>query len=380
MQVEQRSNLVRKIRSPRPIARRWRPMAAGLAAALVAALGPVSFSTPAAHAASQCEDVDLPVSSLGVNYSIHGTLCLPIGAASGAVMVLVPGTTYTKSYWDVPIEPKTYNFRLAMNRVGHATFALDRLGSGRSSIPMSAAVTGSAQADTLHGVVQALRTGQVSGHYFAAVVLGGHSLGSADAIFEASQHRDVDGLLLTGHSHNLNGPNIAELFTPGVGSQPAVLDPAFSDSGYDPGYITTLPRGRRLLYGPDDVTPELQRWDEETKNITSMTEIASAFPSATPVPALPMLNAATSLLPSHSIEADVLVVNGQHDNIVCSPMVGNCENSSSLLDAERPFYPNARTLQASVTRGAGHDLSLSVHSRDYQQAVLDWMERTVLAG
>jgi len=141
-----------------------------------------------------------------------------------------------------------------------------------------------------------------------------------------------------------------------------------------------LPRGRRLLNGPDDVTPDLQQWDEATKNVTSTAEVASAFPSATPVPALPVVSPATDLPSSKSIEADVFLVNGVYDNIVCSPVVPNCENSSSLLSTERPYYPNARTLQASLIRGAGHDLCLSVHSYEYQQAVLDWLERTVLAG
>jgi alpha-beta hydrolase superfamily lysophospholipase len=360
------------------MSRRWRPIAAGLGCA--AALGVSAVSAPAVHAAPVCADADVPVSSLGMNYSIHGTLCAPAGKASGAVMVLVPGTTYTKQYWDVPIEPETYNFRQAMNRAGHATFALDRLGSGSSSIPPSIAVTGIAEADTLHGVVQALRTGRVGGHRFGTVVLGGHSLGSADALYEAAWHRDVDGLLLTGFSHNLHAPNVAVLFTPGVGMQPAMLDPAFRDDGYDPGYITTLPRGRKLLYGPDDVPPELQQWDEATKNVTSMTEVASAFLSATPVPALPVLSPVTDLPPSQAIEADVFLVNGEHDNIVCSPVVPNCESSSSLLSTERPYFPNARTLQASLIQGAGHDLSLSVHSPEYQQVVLDWIESTVLAG
>jgi pimeloyl-ACP methyl ester carboxylesterase len=356
--------------------RRWRGIAAGLACAM--ALVVSAISAPAVHAAPVCDDADVAVSSLGVKYSIHGTLCVPAGTASGAVVVLVPGTTYTKQYWDVPIEPETYSFRLAMNRAGHATFALDRLGSGRSSIPPSAAVTGIAQADTLHGVVQALRTGQVGAHHFGTVVLGGHSLGSADAVYGAASHGDVDGLLLTGFSHNLNARNVAVRFTPGVGMQPAMLDPAFRGDGYDPGYITTLPRGRRLLYGPDDVTPELQRWDEATKNVTSTVEVASAFPSATPVPALPVLSPVADLPPSQSIEADVFLVNGGHDNIVCSPVVPNCESSSSLLSTERPFFPNARTLQASLIRGAGHDLNLSIHSPEYLRTVLDWVEHTVL--
>jgi hypothetical protein len=89
-----------RARSDRAVAGGWRLITSALAMATVLALAPVS--TPVAHAAPQCEDADIPVSSLGVNYSIHGTLCMPTGKASGAVMVLVPGNDLHQAVLERP--------------------------------------------------------------------------------------------------------------------------------------------------------------------------------------------------------------------------------------------------------------------------------------
>lgn len=332
-----------------------------------------------AAAAPSCVEADVAVPTAHADWTVHGTLCQPAGEQPDAVLVLVPGTTYTGSYWDVPIEPETFSFRTAMNRAGYATFTMDRIGSGRSTIPPSTSVTAQRQAGSVHDVVQALRNGDIGASPFGKVVLGGHSLGSAVATYEAAIYQDVDGVLLTGFSHHLNLVNLGVLFTPGVGTQPAPLDPALEDRGYDLGYVTTLPTGRSLLYGPDDVPANVRAWDEATKDATSLTEIATALPTAVPLPALPVVSPATDIPSSQSITVDVLLVNGQKDKLMCHPLIPNCASSESLRSTEQPFFPNAASFDAALVAGSGHDINLSVHSPDYHQIVLDWLDRTVRA-
>jgi hypothetical protein len=55
--------------------------------------------------------------------------------------VLIPGGTYNSSYCDIGFLVEGHSFRQAMNKAGYASFALDRLGTGKSVKPLSTLVT-----------------------------------------------------------------------------------------------------------------------------------------------------------------------------------------------------------------------------------------------
>ncbi len=118
-----------------------------------------------------CADVSVPVRVGLTAQSMNGTLCVPQGATT--LQVLVPGGTYNAVYWDIGYDPQVLSYREAVNEAGIATVAVDRLGSGRSSRPLSTLVTLATQAQAVHAVIQSLRP------LFRKLVLVGHSIGSA---------------------------------------------------------------------------------------------------------------------------------------------------------------------------------------------------------
>ncbi|MDQ3786739.1 MAG: alpha/beta hydrolase, partial [Actinomycetota bacterium] len=214
---------------------------------------------PAAADAAQttCEDVRVPVRTGLTTQSMYGRLCVPQGATT--LQVLVPGGTYTGVYWDIGYRPEALSYRRAMNEAGIATVAVDRLGSGRSSRPLSALVTASTQADAVHAVVQTFRA------RFDKVVLVGHSIGSATATIEAATYRDVDGVVITGLTHHVNVPGAVPVFTTLI---PAALDPKLTSYGLDLGYLTTTAGSRYgSFHTPGDTEPGAVDFDETTKDV-----------------------------------------------------------------------------------------------------------------
>jgi alpha-beta hydrolase superfamily lysophospholipase len=315
-----------------------------------------------------CAAARVPTGAL----EIAGTLCSPATGPAGTVMVLVPGATYTSSYWDIPVDPGTYDFRLAMNRAGYSTFTLDLLGSGASSKPLAATATFTRQAEAVHDVIGALRAGLPGHRPFARVVLGGHSIGAAVAIGEATRYHDEDAVLLTGFSHSPNAVGLVELFATFI---PATLDPRFA--GRDPAYLTTRPGTRSVFYGSPGVAPEIAAYDEATKDVVSVVETPEPIMTTVPVPPS-VLDAA--LIPSTvAITASVALVDGGEDPQFCFATTGNCADSATLDAAERPFFPQAPSFEAHVVPGAGHTLNLARTAPQAYRVILNWARRTVPA-
>jgi pimeloyl-ACP methyl ester carboxylesterase len=338
--------------------RRFTPtiVAAGLATVVFTAI--TLAAPPQAHAQTDnCRDVSVPVTMVGQQLNMHGILCHPAGAAKPAVQVLVPGATYNQTYWNFPYRPDTYNFRLAMNRAGFTTLTLDRLGTGASSRPPSATLSANAQANAVHQVIQALRQGKVTDKPVSTVILGGHSVGSMTAMWEASTYHDVNAVLLTGISHNLNSANVAKVVASTV--RPAALDPQIGNRGYDPGYLTTIPGTRADdFYAPGVADPAVARTDEETKDVFAGTEAPDAI--------------AASLTPAtRAIDVPVLLANGAQDVLMCGAGT-DCASAATLKATEDPFFSPAAHLHTFSLPGFGHDINLAPNTGDYQRAVIDW--------
>ena len=276
--------------------------------------------------------------------------------------LLVHGGTYNRVYWDFPYRPNTYNFRLAMNRAGFSTLTLDRLGTGASSRPPSATLSANAQASAIHQVIQALRQGNVTEKPVTSVILGGHSIGSMAAMWEASTYHDVNGVLLTGITHHVNSANIAKVVA--FSARPAALDPQLGHRGYDPGYLTTVPGIRAgAFYAPGVAEPGVARTDEETKDVFAPTEAPDGLAAA--------LTPAT-----RAIEVPVLLANGAHDLMMCGAGT-DCTSAATLKAAEDPYFSPAAHLRTFSLPGFGHDINLAPNTGDYQRAVIDWANSVV---
>lgn len=324
-----------------------------------------------------------PGSNLGVTFDAQRShqyllvkLCLPKGQAPRGVQVLVHGITYDHRYWNIadPEAPDadTYSWEHAAIRAGYATAAIDRLGSGDSSHPLSTFVDITSNATSLHNIVQALRAGEVPAPgdrsvAFSRVALVGHSGGSVISMIEASRFRDVDAVVLTGFSHKMNLDAVANI---AASSHPAALDPQFAGTLLDPGYQTPRPGTHRsLFYAPGtDVDPRIIERDEATKGTYTLAEIDN----------LPLV-----LSTRLQVDVPVLLVNGTLDGIFCSQSLldlgTDCSSEARVVAQERPYFPDATSVSSILVPGLGHDLNAFRHARSAFQGANSWLQATMPA-
>lgn len=301
-------------------------------------------SAPANADQVSCQDINFRVSLLGLPATMHGHMCTPAGATT--VEVLIPGGTYNSTYWDIGYQPEIHSFRLAMNNAGIATVALDRLGTGQSTKPLSALLTATAQADAAHQVIQALRP------RFSKVIIGGHSIGSAMAMIEAGTFHDVDGVLATGMTHQMN-------FTTVAGALANMMT-----TGLDVGYLTTRPGTRyQDFHTPGPYNAGAIAYDESTKDVFAVTEAVDTIALTTIV--IPI---------SDQITAPVLTVTGDDPNFCGPPLGSNCTTTDTLRQSEAPFFPKAASLQAYVLHGYGHAINYAPNAPTYFQIVEEWAQ------
>lgn len=304
-----------------------------------------------------CEDRHIPVTLAGLPQTMFGRLCVPSGAS--AVQVLIPGGTYNSTYWDSPYDPRSRSFRVAANNAGYATLTVDRLGTGRSSKPLSAIVTAIGQAHAVHEVVQALRAGTL-GPAFDKVILGGHSLGSAIAMMEAGTYHDVDAVLITGMAHRLSPLGTVPLFTSLV---PAALEPRFA--GLDIGYLTTRPGTRyRAFHSPGPQDPEVTATDESTKDVIAPGEVIDGALIGAVIPYTKL------------IDVPVLVALGD-DPSFCGLLGTDCSSAEGLRRSEAAYYSPAARLRTYVHHGYGHAFNYAPDAPGYHGFVMGWADEAL---
>ncbi|HEX4702852.1 MAG TPA: alpha/beta fold hydrolase [Pseudonocardiaceae bacterium] len=329
----------------------------GFVRALVVALLAAGLLLPAPATATtqvSCQDMSFPVTLLILPMTMHGHLCTPAGATT--VEVLIPGGTYNSTYWDIGYQPALHSFRLAMNNAGIAT--LDRLGTGQSSKPLSALVTATVQADAAHQAIQALRTGRL-GPKFAKIIVGGHSIGSAMAMIEAGTFHDVDGVLVTGMTHQMNFTTVAGTLANMI---PAAADPQLAGRGIDLGYLTTVAGTRyQAFHTPGPYDAGTIAADESTKDVFAVTEAVDTIALTTVV--IPI---------SDQITAPVLIVTGDDPNFCGPPLGSDCTSADTLKRSEAPFFPLTAGLQTYVLHGYGHAINYAPNAGDYFQVVETW--------
>ena len=288
-----------------------------------------------------------------IRQTMYGRLCAPQGART--VQVLIPGGTYTGGYWDIPVEGETRSVTRAMNGAGIATMVVDRIGSGKSTKPLSILVDVPNQAEAVHQVVQNLRP------RFSKVLIGGHSIGSAIAMVEAGRYRDVDGVLVTGMTHQWDYVRAVPALTNLI---PAPLDAKLSLRGLDAGYLTTMPGSRyTMFHAPGPLVPAVVDLDEATKDVVSAGEfVTTALMSNLVLPVSALIN------------VPVMTVQTSADYFCGTPPLGaDCSSSDALVRSERPFYPVAPRLDGFVVDGYGHVFNFDTKAANsYHSAVIAW--------
>ena len=161
--------------------------------------------------------------------TIRGTLIQPINPRrrTGTAVLLLHGAISDRTSWTGPIEGvPSVAHRIA--RKGHAVFAIDRLGYGRSvyePFPGAGwAITTNTQVETIHEVVSQIRDGtfeegddapatQDRRHPGAdRVVLVGISLGGGLAQLYATRYHDADGIVSLAWSNQPASDAIEAIF------------------------------------------------------------------------------------------------------------------------------------------------------------------------
>ncbi|WP_232376612.1 alpha/beta hydrolase [Amycolatopsis aidingensis] len=319
------------------------------------ALTPVQ--PPAAASEPTCTELNIELTVALLPATMYGKLCVPAEPAE-TVQLLIPGGTFNSTYWDPPAASGVHSFRAAMNEAGYATLTVDRLGTGRSSIPLGVTLTAIQQAELMHRVVQRLRSGAF-GPRFEKVIIGGHSLGAAISLIEAATFHDVDGVLLTGLAHRIDPVNVAAAF---ANFYPAMLDPKFTGKVLDPVYLTTQPGTRdKSFHQPAQAEPEAIALDEATKDVFSVTEAADGIGVAYVSP--------YSLL----VDVPVLLALGGHDPLLCSPLAIDCTSAETVYQAEAPYFSAAARLRTYVLPGNyGHAFNYAPNADHFHAEVVDW--------
>jgi len=339
--------------------------------ALTAVVGVLLGANPAMAAAPRvarhhCSPHAVPVRTADPGpYEQHiwGELCHRGAAAPETVQLLVHGASYNHLYWDSPVQNFRHSYVRAATLAGYATFNVDGLGTGNSSVPPSSVLTVAAEAVALHDVVVALRSGSL-GTPFGRVVWVGHSLGSTDGITVAARYRDdIDALVVTGLLHGQSAEQGAAL---AAQVYPATDDPKFAGSGLDPGYQTFRPGGRaRLFYEPTTADPAILRMDEETKDVvafgTKVPEVVALLFPPRPEDGL-----------THRFNVPVLLVLGQRDTVYCGAEWIDCDSPTAVRDYEAAYYGPGANLKTTVIPGTGHCLALSTTAPLTHMAMLAW--------
>jgi pimeloyl-ACP methyl ester carboxylesterase len=323
-----------------------------------------SVQAGAATTNGNCQEVRVPVSLSEGGASdqyIAGSFCTPTIWAAGSHQadVMVAGATYDRTYWDASLENNTYSYVDKTLAAGRATFAIDRIGSGKSSFPPSVAITNVSSAHTIHQAIQWVKNDR----QIATVNLIGHSIGAALSIREAATYHDVNKLVVTATTHPFDIVNTLPAL---LGAHPAVLDPQFADSGYEVGYITSSNGTRADSFYNADVNPAVLTYDEAHKAVLSLTELTTTLLDVQTPAALNV---------SKGVTAPVLLVAGQNDKLYCQGLLNaDCSTNQKVIDHEKPFYPNATSLDARIISNTGHALTMSPTHQQSFDAINNWLQ------
>ncbi|WP_158890617.1 alpha/beta hydrolase [Amycolatopsis anabasis] len=310
-----------------------------------------------------CRELNIPVTvGLLLPGTVFGKLCVP-PRPTHTVQLLIPGATYNGTYWDPPTTPGVHSYRKSQNAAGYATLTVDRLGSGRSSVPPGVTLTALIQAEVMHQVISKLRNGAF-GPRFDKVIIVGHSLGSAISVLEAATFGKVDGVLLTGIAHRINPLPVAALFTT---FYPAALDPVLSRKYLDPVYLTTRPGTRNAdFFLPGKASPEAIALDEATKDVFAATEApdglgVSVFTPYTLLIGVPVLLAIS------------------RDPLLCDPLLAiDCTSAETVRAAEAPYYSPAARLRTYLLPGEfGHSFNYAPNANEFFSAAAAWADEFV---
>jgi pimeloyl-ACP methyl ester carboxylesterase len=322
-----------------------------------------------------CTQAYVPVPTAQIPEGIlYGELCRPSSNSwPSKVQLLVHGTGHNRYLWDFPLSNGAHSHVQRSLDAGWATFNIDKIGTGKSTIPADPTTLSVASTvESLHVVAQRLRSGTLcddgcGAPAFEKVVYVGHSLSTAIGWQHGRVHPDdFDAFVLLGLVHATTPAFLGlalQLYVP------TTNEPLFQSRNLHPGYVTTLAWSRgQILINPDNADPGVFQLDEVLKDIASwpMTfETASRF-AFTPDPC----SVPGNDTPSCYLTKPVYLMLGEFDQPSCGGggPLPTC-SAQSVQDFERAFYSPAANLKVKVVPNAGHAIQIE---RGYDGA-FDWL-------
>ncbi|NNJ62238.1 MAG: alpha/beta fold hydrolase [Dactylosporangium sp.] len=301
---------------------------------------------------------------------MSGQLCLQPDELRGgrAVMLMISGLTYDRSYFNTSQEPYTYSWVYSATTRGYSTFNIDRLGVGQSSRPPADQLTIQNQAHTIAQIVQKLRAGEIGGRAFSIVVGVGHSLGACILQYLAGTYTDAtavpDYLVLSAWLHDGYLP---EIITLGASLYPASSDPVLAASGYPDGYLTTLPDTRGpIFYHATGADSSLIALDEATKQTGTGAERET-------------LIAIRASDVTAGITVPVALSVGQYDDLQCNEASGlSCASGAAIEAREAPYYGAQACLTGFSVPDTGHSVALHRKALDSYNFVHTWLDDNLI--
>lgn len=342
----------------------------------VMAVGVVAASTlpsrvaalPTGFVPHVCRDVKVDTSIPSGPVTMYGQYCAPIGFPPQTLQLLAHGGTYNRTYWDFPGFGGKYSYVQAATSAGYATLAVDRLGYGNSTRPLSQYVTFDNEVPTLHAVVQAVRSGKLGIHVRHIEAIG-HSLGSGTIVGDAAAYpNDFNAVILTGYGQTVS-PTVAQMNA--LYFESANNLPQFAKLNLDAGYQTNKPDTRGLggLYYLPLADPAVVAKDQATEDTVTKTEITSR----------PQGGAVQTT----QLKVPVLLADGQYDSHYCldnavgapSHVSANCATPQAFEQYNVPNYPNA--CFATSLLQSGHDVNLHLTAPQSFRTLLEWSYATI---
>lgn len=320
------------------------------------------------------EELQVPVSVTNISdanifakHSVNTAMEPP-----STVHFMVHGSTQNNLYFDWPENNNGYSFVETALANGHATFAIDRLGSGWSTKPDSELVTLDGTIDVLHQLAQMLRDGSL-GNY-KKVIYHGISFSTAYGWLLADRFPDdIDAYVLCGLLHYTRQKWIDEVFSEFL--CPACTDPKWSH--LDCGYLTTKPKKRReYFYVESNANESTLILEDELRDVFSETlgkqSVSLVYDVVNKTSAVPIDSAA-----GKSIDKPVLVVLGEYDQTACS-QDGTEEDGIMASDGtnvvkafEQQYYP-LTDITVYIQPDSGHAINLHKNSKEQFDYVMDW--------
>jgi pimeloyl-ACP methyl ester carboxylesterase len=286
-------------------------------------------------------------------------------------LVLVHGITYGTWYWDSPYQPEKYSVVNGLIKHGYATLNLDRIGEGRSTHPISAAVTADTDAETVHQLISKLRAGDIGGTKFPHVGLVGHSYGTVTSWLETAKHNDTDMVIGTGYGNRFKFDQGALLFG---GLIPAAAQPLYAGQPYalDPGYVSFRSgvRANSPFFYKPDMDPAIFPIDEALQNPVTLEELATF--------------STRGYDGTHkNIKEPTFIINGEHDSFFCGPKDNACATAASHSDGPATLERDAKAnteyesagfsgqacMRSAVIPDAGHNINFHENSNQVWEQI-----------